>query len=258
LPPSRAVTTSVTTIDRAGFDAAIFDLDGVITRTATLHARAWKQMFDDYLRRRGERDQREYAPFDIEADYLRYVDGKPRYDGVRSFLQARGIDLARGDPHDPPTLETICGLGARKNELFNLLIDREGAEAFEHAVDLVKRLSAAGFRTAVVSSSKNCAAILRSVGALDLFDARVDGTHAEARGLRGKPAPDTFLAAAEELGVAPKRAVVFEDALVGVAAGRAGGFGRVVGVDRTGQAAALLEHGADVVLDDLAAIEVVE
>ena len=251
------MSNAAPTLDRTRFDAAIFDLDGVITRTAAQHARAWKQMFDAFLRRRGVRDGRDHAPFDIEGDYRRYVDGKPRYDGVASFLGSRGIELPRGEPSDPPDAHTVCGLGNRKNDLFRALLQAEGAEVFPPAIALLKRLRACGFRTAVVSASKNCEEILKSVDALGLFDARIDGTHAQARGLRGKPAPDTFLAAADELQVPPQRAAVFEDALAGVAAGRAGGFGLVVGVDRVGQAEALRSHGADVVLPDLAEVRVI-
>lgn len=243
-------------LTRARFDAVIFDLDGVITRTARQHARAWKRMFDEFLERRRRGEGGSFAPFDIDADYRCYVDGKPRYDGVLSFLRSRGIELPWGDPRDPPAAATVCGLGNRKNELFGEFLDREGAEVFEDAIDLVRALASSGIKTAIVSSSKNCASILRSVGALDLFDVRVDGTHAEALSMHGKPAPDIFLAAAEALNVDPQRAVVVEDALAGVAAGRAGGFGLVVGVDRVGQADALRGHGADVVVNDLGSLQI--
>ncbi len=252
------MSSSQIQLSRARFDAVIFDLDGVITRTAKQHARAWKQMFDEFLIRRGGEVGRQFEPFDIAADYRQYVDGKPRYDGVESFLLSRGIELPRGDPRDLPQVETVCGLGNRKNEMFNQVLEREGAEVFEHAIAFVRQLDAAGFGTAIVSSSKNCALILTSVGALDLFDVRVDGTHAEQWGLQGKPAPDIFLAAAKALAVEPQRAVVVEDALAGVEAGRAGGFGLVVGVDRVGQADALREHGADIVVKDLDALVVAD
>lgn len=238
-------------LTRARFDAVIFDLDGVITRTARQHASAWKRMFDEFLACYGSQHGHCYAPFDIAADYRRYVDGMPRYDGVQSFLHARGIRLPRGTPGDAPTATTICGLGNRKNELFGELIEREGADVYERAIGFVRRLRPAGFKAAIVSSSKNCARVLKSVGALDLFDVRVDGTHAEAWGLPGKPAPDIFLAAASALKVEPRRAVIVEDALAGVAAGRAGGFGLVIGVDRVGQTEALRDHGADAVVKDL-------
>ena len=233
-------------------DAVIFDLDGVITRTARLHASAWKAMFDEYLERRGQ------PPFDREADYRNYVDGKPRYDGVESFLESRGIDLPRGGPDDPPGRETVCGLGNRKNALFMELLEREGAEAFESSIDFIRALRRAGIRTAVVSSSRNCVPVLESVGALELFDAKVDGVDAGRLELQGKPAPDIFLAASRQLGVRPERAAVVEDAQAGVAAGHAGGFALVIGVDRAGQAAALREHGADVVVKDLAELAVAE
>lgn len=242
-------------LSRSRLDAAIFDLDGVITRTARLHARAWKRMFDEYLIERSRSEGKAHAPFDIESDYRHYVDGKPRYDGVQSFLDARAITLPRGDPRDPPGTATVCGLGNRKDMLFQELLEREGVELYEHAVDLVKRLRSAGFKTAVVSSSKNCVPVLRSVQALELFDAKVDGVDAELRGLKGKPNADIFLAAAQALRVEPKRTAVLEDAQAGVAAGRAGGFGLVVGVDRANQAKELRAQGADLVVTDLAALE---
>ena len=243
------------TLERAHLDAAIFDLDGVVTRTAAQHARAWQQMFDEYLQQRGRREQRTYAPFDPQADYRRHLDGKPREDGTRSFLRARGIELPLGNPDDVPPAETLYALGHRKQSLFRELLAREGAAVFEPALALVRRLRAAGLSTAIVSSSRNCAAILRSIHASDLFDERVDGVAGGQRGLRGKPAPDYFLAAAAALGVAPRRTVVFEDAEAGVQAARAGGFALVVGVDRGGHADALRESGAHVVVDDLGAVE---
>ena len=243
-------------ISRERFDAVIFDLDGVITRTATLHAKAWKRMFDAYLEQLGRADGKTYREFDIEQDYLRHVDGKLRYDGVQSFLESRGIELPRGEASDPPDTNTVSGLGNRKDALFQQLLQSEGAQVFAHSIALVERLRSAGIRTAVVSSSRNCVPILKSVNALQLFEVKVDGIDSDERGLAGKPAPDIFLAAAEALGVQPSRAVVFEDALSGVAAGRAGGFGLVVGVDRTGQGEALRAHGADVVVTDLSLIEV--
>ena len=231
------------------FDAVIFDLDGVVTRTATLHAGTWKQIFDEYLERHAA--GRPLRPFVIETDYPRYVDGKPRYDGVRSFLASRGIELPEGEIDDPPDRETICGLGNRKNELYNQRLEAGGVEVFEDAVECIRAWRGMGFKTAIVSSSKNCAAVLRSTGLTDLFDVRVDGVEAERLGLTGKPAPDIFLEAANRLGVEPSRAVVFEDAVSGVQAGRAGEFGWVVGVDRGGAREALLENGADIVVSDL-------
>ncbi|MGE5320402.1 MAG: HAD family hydrolase [Hyphomicrobiaceae bacterium] len=232
-------------------DAVIFDLDGVVTRTARLHAAAWKQMFDAYLQSRGGQ-----SPFDEQGDYRRYVDGKPRNDGVRSFLQARGIELPEGSPDDAPEQETIYALGKRKNARFLQLLEEEGAEAFDSTLELIHALRRAGIRTAVVSASRNCVPVLKSVGALELFDAKVDGIDAQQSRLSGKPAPDMFLAAARQLGVPPQRAVVFEDALAGVEAGRAGGFALVIGVDRAGQAEALRQHGADAVVQDLAQVSV--
>ena len=234
-------------ISSSDFDAAIFDLDGVITHTAALHAAAWKAMFDDYLQARAERGGTDYTPFDIDSDYRRYVDGKPRYDGVASFLESRDIHLPYGDSGDPDGKETVCGLGNRKNSLFRERLQREGVEVFDDALALIRRLRAAGLRTAVVSSSKNCQAVLRAADIEALFDERVDGVTSEELDLEGKPAPDIFLEAAKRLGVSPKRAVLFEDAVAGVQAGRAGGFGCTIGVDRNGQAEALREAGAQVV-----------
>jgi beta-phosphoglucomutase family hydrolase len=235
-----------------GVNTCLFDLDGVLTKTAKVHASAWKEMFDAYLRERAQREGGEFVPFDPVADYDRYVDGKPRYEGVQSFLDARGIDLPRGDPSDPPAAETVDGLGNRKNEIVLRRIRERGVEPYEGSVRYVHAARDAGMRRAVVSSSTNCRDVLVAAGIEDLFEVRIDGVVAEREGLRGKPAPDTFLAGARRLGAAPSAAVVFEDALAGVEAGRAGEFGFVVGVDRTGQADALREHGASVVVSDLA------
>ncbi|HEV3401538.1 MAG TPA: beta-phosphoglucomutase family hydrolase, partial [Acidimicrobiales bacterium] len=231
--------------------AGLFDLDGVITQTATVHAAAWKEMFDAFLRRRAGATGQPFVPFDPVADYGLYVDGKPRADGVRSFLASRGITLPEGDPHDPPEAETVRGLGNRKNELVLHLIHSSGVTVFEGSVRYLHAARDAGLARAVVSSSANTVDVLRSAGLLDLFDARVDGVVAVERGLRGKPAPDTFLAAAQDLGFQPAQAAVFEDALAGVEAGRAGDFGFVVGVDRVGHADALRARGADIVVTDL-------
>jgi beta-phosphoglucomutase family hydrolase len=231
--------------------ACLFDLDGVLTRTAKVHASAWKEMFDEFLRRRASTTGAEFVPFDEQGDYHTYVDGKPRYDGVRSFLAARGVTLPDGDPADAPDVETVCGLGNRKNELVVKLIDEGVVERFDDSIDYVRRAREAGLRCAVVSSSKNCQAVLQAAGIEDLFEARVDGLVAEQRGLPGKPAPDTFLAGAQELGLGAAESAVFEDAISGVEAGRAGNFAYVIGVDRVGQADALREHGADIVVGDL-------
>ena len=231
--------------------ACLFDLDGVVTKTALVHAAAWKQMFDDFLRQRAAQAGTEFVPFDAVHEYDRYVDGKPRLDGTRSFLQARGIELPEGEPGDPPTASTVNGLSNRKNALVLEMIDKHGVQVYDGSVRYITAVRAAGLKTAVVSSSANTAQVLNVAGIAALFDVRVDGVVARQRKLPGKPAPDTFLAAAADLGVPPDRATVFEDALAGVAAGRAGHFGLVVGVDRTGQAAELREHGADVVVRDL-------
>jgi beta-phosphoglucomutase family hydrolase len=235
-----------------GIAACLFDLDGVLTQTAKVHAAAWKQMFDEFLRERAEQTGEPFREFDARADYDRYVDGKPRYDGVASFLASRGIDLPAGTPDDPPDARTVDGLGNRKNELVLHLIERDGVEAYEGSVRYVHAARDAGLRPAVVSSSTNCRDVLRAAGIIELFEEIVDGVVAAREGLKGKPAPDTFAAGARLLGVDASRAAVFEDALAGVEAGRAGAFGHVVGVDRVGQADALREHGADVVVSDLA------
>ena len=231
--------------------ACLFDLDGVLTRTATVHAAAWKEMFDGYLREQAVRTGEEFVPFDPVADYAEYVDGKPRYDGVRSFLAARGIELPPGEPGDQPDAETVSGLGNRKNELVLRMIREEGVEAYDGSVRYLEAARGAGLRRAVVSSSTNTRDVLVAAGIEGFFEVRIDGVVAEREGLKGKPAPDTFLAGARALGVAPGEAAVFEDALAGVAAGRAGGFACVVGVDRVGQAGALREHGASIVVSDL-------
>ena len=232
--------------------ACLFDMDGVLTKTAVVHARAWKEMFDGYLRERAARTGEPFRPFDEHDDYDRYVDGKPRSDGVRSFLESRGISLPDGDPADRPDAETVAGLGNRKNELVQRLIREEGVEAYEGSVRYVRAVAGEALRRAVVSSSANTREVLAAAGIADLFEEIVDGNLAEREHLRGKPNPDTFLAGARLLGVDPAAAVVFEDSLAGVAAGRAGGFGFVVGVDRVGQTEALRESGGDLVVSDLA------
>lgn len=233
------------------FDAVLFDLDGVLTATAKVHAACWKKMFDDFMRRRAASNKQPFQPFDIETDYRPYVDGKLRYEGVRSFLESRGIHLPYGDPESPPGHETICGLGNLKDEMVKEILESDGVEIYNGAVAFVRHLRRQGIKTAVVSASSNCGAVLKAAGIEDLFDVRVDGEAAARLKLAGKPAPDTFLRAAEELGVDPKRAVVFEDAISGVQAGRAGGFGLVIGVARKGDAKALKENGADIVVNDL-------
>ncbi len=235
-----------------GVTACLFDLDGVLTNTAAVHAKAWKEMFDDYLRERAGRDGGDFVAFDVRHDYGRYVDGKQRADGVRSFLASRHITLPDGGDDDPPGAETVHGLGNRKNVLLLERITSDGVEVFPGSVRYLEAARSAGLRRAVVSSSANTAEVLAVTGLDRYVEVRIDGLSAREGGLRGKPAPDTFLAAARLLGVAPERAAVFEDALAGVEAGRAGGFGAVIGVNRLDQAAALADHGATTVVDDLA------
>jgi len=234
-----------------GVRACLFDLDGVLTDTASVHNAAWKQTFDGYLRERAQHTGETFVEFDPGPDYTRYVDGKKREDGVRDFLASRNICLPPGDPGDPPGAETVHGIGNRKNELLLRRIDTDGVRVYEGSRRYLTAASEAGLRCAVVSSSANTEAVLAVTGLGALIELRVDGVTARERCLPGKPAPDTFLAAAAELGVSPDQAAVFEDALAGVAAGRAGGFAQVVGVDRVGQAAALLAQGADIVVQDL-------
>jgi alpha,alpha-trehalase len=238
-------------VNRDRFDAVLFDLDGVLTATARLHAACWKKMFDEYLALRAAEAGQPFQAFEIATDYKHYVDGKLRYDGVRSFLRSRGIDLPDGDPDDPPDRETVSGLGNRKNELIGELLDTDGVDVYEESIAWLRQLRGRGFATAVVSASKNCERVLGAAGIEDLFDTRVDGVVAAQLGLAGKPAPDTFLEGARRLGVEPARAVVVEDAVSGVQAGRAGGFGLVIGVDRSGNPEALREGGADLVVEDL-------
>lgn len=239
-------------ITREHFDAILFDLDGVLTSTARIHAACWKAMFDEYLRQRAAATGEPFRPFEIATDYLQYVDGKPRYEGVRSFLESRSIDLPEGDPGDPAGKETICGLGNRKDQHVKEAIRQGGVEAYPASITWVHQLLDKGMKTAVVTSSRNCDEVLQAAGIADLFEAKVDGNVVADLGLRGKPAPDAFLRAAELLGVAPGRAVVVEDAVAGVEAGKAGKFGLVIGVDRGGHSEALRAHGADLVVKDLA------
>ena len=235
--------------------AVIFDTDGVVTRTASVHRAAWKALFDAYLSDRASSRGEPFVAFD-EEDYARYVDGRARYEGVQGFLASRGITLPRGAPGDPPGTGTVCALGNAKNEHFLEEVALHGVEPFESTLSLVRELRRNAIPTGVVSASENCAALLRAAGAAELFDTRVDGIDAAELGLASKPDPALFLEAARRLGVDPAGAAVVEDALAGVEAGRRGGFGLVVGVDRTGRAAALKEHGADVVVADLASFEV--
>lgn len=241
-----------TPITRERFDAVLLDLDGVVTTSAALHAAAWKATFDEFLERRAAEGREPFRPFDDAADYARYVDGRPRLDGIRTFLRSRGIELPEGERDSPDGGDTVQGLGRRKNARLLSLIDERGVEVFPDARAFIDRIRSEGLKTAVVSSSRNCRRILQAARLETLFDVRVDGVVSEALGLAGKPAPDTFLAAARELGVPPGRAVMIEDSIVGVAAGRAGGFGLVVGVARHGETGALRAAGADRVVGDLA------
>jgi beta-phosphoglucomutase family hydrolase len=233
------------------YDAVLFDLDGVLTSTARIHADCWQQMFDTYLRQRARDSGEAFQPFDPQSDYHAHLDGKPRLDGVRDFLQSRSISLPMGDPTDPPDRDTQWGLANRKSALVQEAFATQGVEAYPGSVTWVHQLHAAGIKTAVVTSSTSCDTVLAAAGIADLFEVRVDGALAAQRQLPGKPAPDTFLAAAELLAAEPPRTVVVEDAIAGVQAGRAGGFGLVIGVSRKDDAAALKAHGADLVVYDL-------
>jgi beta-phosphoglucomutase family hydrolase len=240
-----------------GIAAVLFDMDGVITRTATVHDAAWKATFDDFLRERATQTGEPFVPFDPVKDYDEYVDGKPRLDGTRAFLESRGIHLPAGSPDDPPGTPTLYGIGNRKNEMLLAKLAKDGVEVYDGSVRYLHAARAAGLRTAIVSSSANTVQVLEAADLTSEFDVRIDAQVAHEKNLRGKPAPDTYLAAANELGVQPAAAAVFEDALAGVQAGRAGhfarviGVNRVVGVDRNNQADALREHGADIVVQDL-------
>ena len=239
-------------ITREQYDAVLFDLDGVITDTASLHAACWKQMFDDYLQTRATQRGEVFRPFDIASDYRLYVDGKPRFDGVRDFLASRGILLPEGLPDDPPQAETVCGLGNHKNDLIHEVIEDVGVKAYEGSVKLIRQLHHQGYKIAVVTSSQNCTTVLQAAELEGFFDVQVDGNMIEEQHLAGKPAPDTFLTAAKLLAVEPRRAVVIEDAISGVQAGSKGNFGLVIGVARKGNAEELTHHGANLVVTDLA------
>lgn len=236
----------------AGTEACLFDLDGVLTRTAEVHAAAWKQAFDAFLSERAASSGEPFVPFDATADYAAHVDGRPRADGVRAFLASRGIPLPEGRPADSSSAATVHGLANRKNELVGRLIERQGVRVYEGSVRFLEAARAGGLGCAVVTSSENADAVLRTAGLEGRFDVQVDGVAVRELGLAGKPAPDGFLEAARRLAVAPAHAAVFEDAVAGVAAGRAGSFGQVIGVDRVGQAKALGAAGADIVVGDLA------
>ena len=234
------------------YGAVLFDLDGVLTDTASIHSRAWKASFDDFLSRRAAAEGSEFVPFDIEDDYRQHVDGRPRFEGVDKFLRSRGIELPRGLPEEPAGDSTVCAVGNRKNDLVGTILKEEGVEVYPGSLALLNHLVASGMPMAVVTSSANAEAVLSAGGIADFFPVRVDGNVAARLGLRGKPHPDPFLEAARQLAIEPERAIVIEDAISGVQAGRAGKFGLVVGVDRHGDAEALRSAGADLVVSDLA------
>lgn len=238
--------------DPTDLDAVLYDLDGVLTDTASIHAHAWKRMFDEFLERWAEAHDHAFVPFDIDPDYYRWVDGKPRLQGVSGFLESRRIVLPDGDPDDPADADTLHGLATRKNQLFNAIVEEDGVDVFAGAVRFVETMQEAGLRAAIVSSSRNAGRVLRVVGLDHHFQERVDGEVAAEMGLEGKPAPDTFLEAARRLGVEPERAAVVEDASAGVEAARLGGFALVIGIDHSGDAQRLYDAGADVVVSDLA------
>ncbi len=244
------------TIKTSEFDAIVFDLDGVVTDTAGVHASAWKKIFDEVLKKYAKKTNTEFIPFDKNTDYLKYVDGKPRYKGVKDFLQSRDITLEYGDPSDPPDKPTVCGLGNRKNLVFQERLTEEGVVIFDSTVKLIEDALAAGMKTGIISSSKNCEPVLKRADLLHLFEVKVDGVDAAEMDLRGKPHPDVFLSAVDQLGVAAQRTVVVEDAISGVRAGSRGDFGLVIGVDRTGIADELLDKGADVVVKDLEQVQI--
>ncbi len=238
------------------FDAVIFDMDGVITRTAAVHSLAWKKMFDEYLHYREKKYHEPFHEFTHAGDYLSFVDGRPRYKGVDTFLKSRGINIPFGKPGDEPQRETVCGLGNRKNELFNQTLEAEGVGIYDSTVKLIKELLRKGVRVGVATSSRNCARILERAGIAGLFETRVDGVVSAGLGLKGKPEPDIFTTASDNLGVKPHRAIVVEDAVSGVQAGRKGNFGLVIGVARENNAPELIGNGADFVVADLSELTV--
>lgn len=236
------------------YKAVVFDLDGVITNTAKVHAAAWKKMFDEYLRQREEAHQETFREFTYQEDYLNYVDGKPRYKGVRSFLESRGIDLPEGSPDDDPSQETVCGLGNRKNDAFVTVLKENGVEVFESTVDLIRQLRNQGVHCGVASSSKNCQIVLQIAGIEELFETRVDGVVSVELGLHGKPEGDIFVRAAENMGCSPEESIVVEDAVSGVQAGVNGKFALVIGIARENNQEELKKNGADVVIEDFAGV----
>lgn len=240
-----------TSIDWSKYKAVLFDLDGVLTDTARVHSSAWKKTFDDYLRHRAEKLGEAFTPFDIESDYRNFVDGKPRFDGVNGFLRSRNIVLPWGDPTDQPEYETVCSIGNMKNQHFGRMLDEHGVDVYKGSLLVLDEMQRRGIRMAIVTSSANATAVLKAAGLADVFDTLVDGNVATELGLRGKPNPDPFLEAARRIGVDPSQAVVIEDAISGVRAGKSGAFGLVVGVDRHGDSAALKAAGANLVISNL-------
>jgi trehalose-phosphatase len=243
-------------MDKYKFKAVIFDLDGIVTKTAAVHAQAWKEAFDEYLRLRQERDGETFKEFSQDKDYLVYVDGKPRYEGVDSFLKSRGIEIPYGDPKDTPDAETVCGIGNKKNLKFREVLKEKKPQIYDSSVKFIKSLKSAGIKVGVASSSKNCRFILKSAGLEDLFETRVDGEVSVELGLKGKPEPDIFVKAARNLNCYPKDSVVVEDATSGVTAGRNGNFGFVLGVSRKDNIKDLLISGADIVVKDLSFVDI--
>jgi beta-phosphoglucomutase family hydrolase len=248
-------TMSLKSKDTLNFDAVIFDMDGVVTRTASVHSLAWKRMFDEYLHCREKEYNEPFREF-TRADYLSFVDGRPRYDGVDAFLKSRGIKIPFGGPEDKSGKETVCGLGNRKNELFNRIVAEQGVEVYESTIELIKELLDKGVKVGVATSSKNCAHILERARIINLFETRVDGTVSAKLGLKGKPEPDIFITACDNLGAEYRRAVIVEDAVSGVQAGSKGKFGLTIGVAREGNSRELLANGADVVVNDLSELGV--
>ncbi|MCF8090712.1 MAG: trehalose-phosphatase [Desulfotignum sp.] len=244
------------TLTKETCDGVIFDLDGVITQTAKVHAKAWKALFDTYLKKRAAHENQEYIPFDADREYRTFVDGKPRYDGVESFLKSRGIDLPRGNPSDGPDRETIYGLGNKKNEIFNAYLQKQGPAVYEDTLSLIYELKKQGWKMAVISASKNCIPVLEAVGISDWFDTVVEGVLSQELGIKGKPAPDIFFEAARRMAVSVQRTAVFEDATAGVGAAKKGGFYQVIGVNRADNEGILKKAGADVVFSDLCDIRI--
>lgn len=246
------------TLSPQDYGAVLFDLDGVLTKTAQVHASAWKKLFDNFLEQHATKTGGLFIPFDIDTDYLRYVDGKPRYDGASAFLSSRGIAIPWGAAEDGPDVQSVCALGNLKDHYFMLQLKKEGVEVYASSIALLQKLRALNMKTAVTSSSNNCREVLEAAGISQLFDAHIDGLDITRLKIKGKPAPDGFLEASRLVGVEPARAVVIEDAIAGIEAGRAGLFGCVIGIDRSGHAEALREAGADVVVSDLAQVTVTE